>query len=402
MAPSAALKFSTRSRMPRHPHARRQRRINRVRRPVSLGIRRRAGGAAQRASTDQLSVRLPGRHKDCSRSPRRVFQRKCRYDAMSGCAVGTAAAPGNCSLLPCFCLRYERLRACRALLRKLTKHRRRLYAGGVTQRASTDQFSLRLPGCHKDCGRSPGHVCQRNCHHDAMSGCPLGSAGAAGGNSSILPCIWLRLESPCPCRVMASRVSSFAISGSSCAAVKPGPPVRGRRWGRRLCCWARPAGATRSPEMALTTAPIVPLLSKPSPRWLPSKCPDLPACCPSATLRWLLDAGESHAAAPPRAALASPRALHAAAAAPPAIQYCRAGSRGLLVPQKDGHQPTSFLSGCPGATRTVAGLLATSASATATMTPCRAALWDQQEQQPATPASCRASGSGSKVPAPAE
>ncbi|XP_070385348.1 uncharacterized protein [Dermacentor albipictus] len=277
MAPSAALKFSTRSRMPRHPHARRQRRINRVRRPVSLGIRRRAGGAAQWASTDQLSVRLPGRHKECSRSPRRVFQRKCRYDAMSGCAVGTAAAPGNCSLLPCFCLRYERLHACRALLRKLTKHRRRLYAGGVTQRASTDQFSLRLPGCHKDCGRSPGHVCQRNCHHDAMSGCPLGSAVAAGGNSSILPCIWLRLESPCPCRVM------------------PGPPVRGRRWGRRLCCWARPAGATRSPEMALTTAPIVPLLSKPSPRWLPSK--DQWPRCASAKLQKLIDARESHAAA---------------------------------------------------------------------------------------------------------
>ncbi|XP_075534112.1 uncharacterized protein LOC142567907 [Dermacentor variabilis] len=103
---------------------------------------------------------------------------------MSSCTLGTAAAPGNCSNLPCFWLRHERLRSCRAL------------------RASANQFSLRLPGCHKDSSRSPGHVCQRKCHHDAMLGFTLGSAGAAGGNSSILPCFWLRHQSPCLCRMM--------------------------------------------------------------------------------------------------------------------------------------------------------------------------------------------------------
>ncbi|XP_070384397.1 uncharacterized protein [Dermacentor albipictus] len=152
MAPSATLKFFRRSRMPRHPHARRQRRVDGVRRPVSLSIRHRAGGAAQRASTDPSSLRLPGRQKDCSRSPRHVFQRKCRYDAMSGCAVGTAAAPGNCTIVPCVCLRHERLRSCRAL------------------RASAKLFPLRLPRRHKDSSRSSGHVCQRKCHHDAHVG----------------------------------------------------------------------------------------------------------------------------------------------------------------------------------------------------------------------------------------
>ncbi|XP_070385750.1 uncharacterized protein [Dermacentor albipictus] len=60
------------------------------------------------------------------------------------------------------------------------------------------------------------------------------------------------------------------------------------------------------------------------------QCPDLPACWPSATLRWLLDAGESHAAAAPRAARTSPGASLTAAVAPPAIPCCRTGSRGLL------------------------------------------------------------------------
>ncbi|XP_054919990.1 uncharacterized protein [Dermacentor andersoni] len=103
-----------------------------------------------------------------------------------------------------------------------------------------------------------------------MSGCPLESAGAAGGNSSTLPGFWLRHESPCPCRVM------------------PAPPMRGQRWGQRLCCCARPAGVTRSSEMALTTAPIVPLLSKPPPHWLPSK--DLWPHSHSAKLQKLLNA----------------------------------------------------------------------------------------------------------------
>ncbi|XP_075533630.1 uncharacterized protein LOC142566690 [Dermacentor variabilis] len=194
MAPSAALKSYTRSWMRRRPHERRQQRTDVFRRPVSLSIRRRVGGAAQRASTDPLSLRLPGRHKDCSRSPRHVFQRKCRHDAMSSCVLGTAAAPGNCSVLPCFWLQHERLRSCRAL------------------RGSANQFSFRLPGRHKDCSRSPVHVCQRKCHHDAMLGCSLGSAGAAGGHSSILPCFWLRHESPCPCRVM--------VLWSRCASAK--------------------------------------------------------------------------------------------------------------------------------------------------------------------------------------
>ncbi|XP_075534204.1 uncharacterized protein LOC142567999 [Dermacentor variabilis] len=111
---------------------------------------------------------------------------------MSSCPLGTAAAPANRSILPCFWLQNERLRSCRALSSDVYSF----------ARASTDQFSLRLPGRHKYCSRSPGHVCQRKCHHDAILGCPLGSAGAAGGNSSILPCFWLRQESPCPCRVM--------------------------------------------------------------------------------------------------------------------------------------------------------------------------------------------------------
>ncbi|XP_065302096.1 uncharacterized protein [Dermacentor albipictus] len=86
-----------------------------------------------------------------------------------------AALPGNSNVLPCFWFRHERLRSCRVM------------------RASTNQLSLRLPGRHKDCSRSPGHVFQRKCHHDAISGCTLGSAGAAGGHSSILPCFWLRV-----------------------------------------------------------------------------------------------------------------------------------------------------------------------------------------------------------------
>nr|XP_054919759.1 uncharacterized protein LOC129381151 [Dermacentor andersoni] len=70
----------------------------------------------------------------------------------------------------------------------------------------------------------------------------------------------------------------------------------------------------------------------------------------------------------------------------------------MLAGLRSVHRPTSFRSGCPGATRTAAGLLATSSSAIASMTSCWAALWDQQEQQVATPASCRACGS---VPGPA-
>ncbi|XP_075534201.1 uncharacterized protein LOC142567995 [Dermacentor variabilis] len=62
---------------------------------------------------------------------------------------------------------------------------------------------------------------------------------------------------------------------------------------------------------------------------------------------------------------------------------------------RSGLRPTTYPSGCLGATRTAAGPLATSSSASAAMTPCRAALWDQQEQQAATPASYRASGSAS-------
>ncbi|XP_065302097.1 uncharacterized protein [Dermacentor albipictus] len=154
-----------------------------------------------------------------------------------------AALPGNSNVLPCFWFRHERLRSCRVM------------------RASTNQLSLRLPGRHKDCSRSPGHVFQRKCHHDAISGCTLGSAGAAGGHSSILPCFWLRYASPCPCRVL---------------------------------------------------------------------CPDLPACWPSATLRWLPNAGESHAAAAPRAARSSPGASLDAAVSPPAVQCCQTRSRGLL------------------------------------------------------------------------
>ncbi|XP_075533670.1 uncharacterized protein LOC142566714 [Dermacentor variabilis] len=190
MAPSAALNSFTRSRMRRLPHERLQRRTDVFRRPVSLCIRRRAGGAAQRSSTEPLSLRLPGRHKDCSRSPRHVFQRKCRHDVMSSCTLGTAAAPGNCSILPCF--------------------------GSSTK------------------GYAPAEPCQ------------------------------------------------------------------------------------------------------------------------------------------------------------------------VMFIHSRGHRLTSFRSGCPGTARTAAGLLATSASASATMTPSWAALWDQQEQQVATAASRRASGSGTEVPASAK
>ncbi|XP_070384398.1 uncharacterized protein [Dermacentor albipictus] len=189
MAPSATLKFFRRSRMPRHPHARRQRRVDGVRRPVSLSIRHRAGGAAQRASTDPSSLRLPGRQKDCSRSPRHVFQRKCRYDAMSGCAVGTAAAPGNCTIVPCVCLRHERLRSCRALAGLRSVHRPSCFRSGC-------------PGATRTAAGLLATSASASATMTPMSGFTLGSAGAAGGNSSILPCFWLRHESPCPCRMM--------------------------------------------------------------------------------------------------------------------------------------------------------------------------------------------------------
>ncbi|XP_070384438.1 uncharacterized protein [Dermacentor albipictus] len=113
MAPSAAPKSFTRSRVRRHPHARCQRLTDVVRPPVSLCIRRCVNGASQRASTDEFFLRLPGRHKDCSRS-RHLFQSKCRHDAMSGFTLeSTAAAPGNCSIQPCFWFRHERMHSCR-------------------------------------------------------------------------------------------------------------------------------------------------------------------------------------------------------------------------------------------------------------------------------------------------
>ncbi|XP_075533860.1 uncharacterized protein LOC142566844 isoform X1 [Dermacentor variabilis] len=117
MAPSATLKSFTRfCRLQRHPHTRRQQRTAVVRRPVSLCMRSPADGATQRASTDQFSLRLSGHHKDCSRCPPHVFQRKCHHDAMSGFTLGSAAAaPGNSSILTCFWFRHERLRSCRAL-----------------------------------------------------------------------------------------------------------------------------------------------------------------------------------------------------------------------------------------------------------------------------------------------
>lgn len=48
-------------------------------------------------------------------------------------------------------------------------------------------------------------------------------------------------------------------------------PTRGQRWRRRLSRWAPSSTATRSSEMALTTSPIVPLLSKQMPYSLPAK-----------------------------------------------------------------------------------------------------------------------------------
>ncbi|KAH7978161.1 hypothetical protein HPB49_004698 [Dermacentor silvarum] len=47
--------------------------------------------------------------------------------------------------------------------------------------------------------------------------------------------------------------------------------TRGQRWRRRLSRWAPSSTVTRSSEMALTTSPIVPLLSKQIPYSLPAK-----------------------------------------------------------------------------------------------------------------------------------
>ncbi|XP_065302124.1 uncharacterized protein [Dermacentor albipictus] len=68
------------------------------------------------ASTDQFSLRLAGRHKDCSRCPGHVFQCKCHHEAMSGCTRGPVALPGNSSVLPGLWFRHERLRSCRVMV----------------------------------------------------------------------------------------------------------------------------------------------------------------------------------------------------------------------------------------------------------------------------------------------
>ncbi|XP_070385537.1 uncharacterized protein [Dermacentor albipictus] len=82
--------------------------------------RRRAGGARQRASTEQIFLRLPGHHEDCCRSPWDVCQSECNHDARSGYTLGSAAAAaGNSSILPFFRLRHERLRSCRVMCQDL-------------------------------------------------------------------------------------------------------------------------------------------------------------------------------------------------------------------------------------------------------------------------------------------
>ncbi|KAH6920759.1 hypothetical protein HPB50_028254 [Hyalomma asiaticum] len=125
--------------------------------------------ATQLASTEQLCLRLSGRHNECSRSFH-VFQRKYHHDVMPGCPLGRAERKESAALTS----KPYRISGCRT--------------GHVLQEPCILPSLSPVVWENNEWSRSR-HVFQRKCHHDLLWGYRKGEAAAAAVAAAALTSI---------------------------------------------------------------------------------------------------------------------------------------------------------------------------------------------------------------------